>query len=516
MAHVTDEIAVPAGGQEGVRGRDLARAAQGASIILAGKLVGLVFRVALSFVLARSLGAEQYGLYNLALIVAGVVASLAILGLGNGLVRYVSTSVSRGDDRGLWGTLQVGIGIPALLSFLLSIGLFLATDLIAETLFHEARLIPLLHMVSVVVPFLVLEGVLAAAVQGFKNMHYPVIAGSVVNPVVKLLVLGALIISVGLNAEGAVVSFVLSEGAAAIILIYFLNREFPLRRSLAGARRDFKKILAYSLPMQLSSFVANQAGSIQTAMLQTMATVTSVGIFAVASQFNMVGGLLQSSLHTATNPLVAQLHDKGDVAQLRYIYQMASKWSLIFNLPCFLTLVLVPDVLLSLLGKSYLDGVPTLIILAWATLVETCGGTSGGMLDFSGYSKLKLANSIVVAVALVLLSLLLIPRAGIIGAALAVLGATVIANLLRVIEVYILLKITPYNLSFLKPLAASALALTSALFTAQALGAYGSTVRAMAEIAVLLAVYVGALLALGLAPEERALLTRLFQRWRMA
>ncbi|MCL5959905.1 MAG: flippase [Chloroflexi bacterium] len=495
---------------------NLVRAAWGAGVTLAGKLLGVAFRLVLAFVLARSLGAEQYGLYNLALTVAGLAASLAVLGLSTGLVRYISTLASRGDDEGLWGTIQVGVGIPALLSFLFGIAVFLLPSTIAEQMFHESRLVQLLPLASLVIPFLVLEEVLAGAIQGFKNMHYPVIASSICNPTVKLLALGAFIIVVGLNAQRAVLTFVLAEGAAALLLVYFLNKKFPLRRSLSRARRDFREMLAYSVPLQLSKIVVTFSGSLQVILLQTIVATSSVGIFAIASQINLLGGLMQSSLHTATNPLVAQLHDKDDRAQLRYLYQMASKWSLIFNLPCFLTVLLIPELLLSLLGRSYVDGAPALTILAWATLIETGTGISSGILDMTGHSRLRLVNSIAEGVAVVILSTLLIPRAGVFGAALAVLAATCVLNFLRLTQVFVLLRILPYNTSYLKPLSAGLLAFLVSLAMGRLLGGQGDVVRGVVQIMALVATYVGSILALGLTPDERMLLTRLLQRWRAA
>lgn len=163
-----------------------------------------------------------------------------------------------------------------------------------------------------------------------------------------------------------------------------------------------------------------------------------------------------------------------------------------------------------------MDGAPALTILAWATLIETGTGISSGILDMTGHSRLRLVNSIAEGVAVVILSTLLIPRAGVFGAALAVLAATCVLNFLRLTQVFVLLRILPYNTSYLKPLSAGLLAFLVSLAMGRLLGGQGDVVRGVVQIMALVATYVGSILALGLTPDERMLLTRLLQRWRAA
>ena len=91
-----------------------------------------------------------------------------MLSFNTALVRFVSLYAGRKDDRGLWGTLQVGIALPMVLSLLGAAGLFVLAAPVAERPFHEPELAPLLRISCFVLVFRSLSQLLAAATRGFK------------------------------------------------------------------------------------------------------------------------------------------------------------------------------------------------------------------------------------------------------------------------------------------------------------------------------------------------------------
>jgi len=125
-----------------------------------------------------------------------------------------------------------------------------------------------------------------------------------------------------------------------------------------------------------------------------------------------------------------------------------------------------------------------------------------------------LVNSVVVAVFSVGLSILLIPTWGMVGAAVAALAAAIIVNLLRLAEVFLLFRLLPYNLGFLKPILAGLAALTVAWVIRQSFATETNLFYTLINSILLLALYAGVILALGLSQEDRVVLSRLRQRMR--
>ena len=491
--------------------RNLLSIAKGGGIIVAGKVFLAASRFAIAVLLARILGAEQYGLYSLAISAASVVTGLALLGLDSALVRFVAISAGRRDEAGLWGTLQIGLGLSTLLSVVAATGLYALAYPIAVQVFHEPRLASLLQLVSAIVPFLALSEVLAGANRGFKKMQYPVIAQFVAQPVVRLILTVALAI-VGLNAGLAVIVYGLADGVASVLLVCFLHKHFSLSRPLRAARRDTRAILSYSLPDWMSGLMATFRNNIQTLFLGSLNTLTSVGIYSVAHQLTAFGGMFFSSVNTSAKPTIAELHDRGDRAQMERIYHATTRWSLTVNLPTFLLMVLLPAPILSIFGENFVSGALALAILACADLAVTGTGMSGSFLEMTGYTKLKLVNSITRLVFYLALDILLIPRWGMVGAAVAALVGELIVNLIRIIEVFVLFRMLPYDRTVLKPIGAAVMAVASVLVIGQWLPAEASPIHTAIHVLVMLGVYLGATQVFGLAAEERAMLGHLRRR----
>lgn len=492
--------------------RNMLQAAKGGGITFAGKLFTFACRLAITFLMARFLGAGQYGLYNLALTALTVAAALAAFGLDTALVRYIAMFARRDDSASVWGTLQIGLGLTMGLSLLIGGGLFGLAGTIATEIFHEPRLAPLLRLAAVVVPFLTLSNVLASATQGFKKMQYATVARDVAQPLIRLVLI-VVLVAAGASAAGALAVYGIAVAASAIMLLHFLHRKlFSLRRPLREARRETRQILGFSAPVFLSDLMTTFRDNVQTLLLGALSTITSVGIFAVASQMNMVGSMFQSAIAVASRPIIAELFDQGDRAQLGRMYQTTTKWVVTANLPMFLTLVLFPAEILSIFGRSFVAGSTALVLLACAIMADVSTGQCGIILDMTGHTMWKLVNSIVRLALSLGLSVLLIPHWGVVGAAASTLLVVSTINIMRMFQVFFLFGLLPYNLTFVKPLVAG----LAALLVVLVLGRWwpaGMLYTAL-QIVILFAVYAGAILLLGLAPEDRAVLGRLRKHMR--
>ena len=488
--------------------------AKGGGITLVGKTVTNLSKFATAFLLARLLGAEHYGRYQLTLNVVTLVADLALLGLDTALMRYIAISVSRLNQKRTWGTLQIGVGIPVLLSTIVSIGVFALAYPVSEQVFHDIRLAPLLQLASVIIPFSAMGDALTGAVRGFKNMRYPVYAKFIIQPILKLILIVAASLT-GLKVQYAIGIFGAGELVAAVMLIYYLNKLFRLSRPVLAAEWNLREILTFSIPDWVAGIMDTFRLNIQSILIGSLSSIAGVGIFAVADQLNVIGHDFYTSINASAKPYIAELHDRGDDAQLQRIYQATSKWSLTVNLPFFLAMILFPVPILSVFGKSFEGGALALIIMAWASLIDVGTGMCGAILNMTGYTGLKLANNIVSLALSLLINVILIPRWGIVGAAVSVLVATMALNTIRIVEVYVLMKILPYNRSFLKPIAAGLITFVSAYLLSQWIplehGQYDLILLAL-RIVVIFVMFLAIVWSLGLSAEDRMVLGRFRQR----
>lgn len=486
-------------------------AAKGGGIITIGRLYAYANRFVITLLLARLLGAEQYGVYSLALSVAAITSTVSMLGLDDAVMRYVAIYSSRRDESGLWGALQVSLGTSLILGVMLGAALFLLAEIISVNLFHEPQLTPLIRLISIVIPFLTLSEMLMFATRGFKKMEYSVIAENFVQLTLRLVLIVVLGM-IGLNPYLAVIVFGISDIAASIVLVFFLNKEFPLRRPLNTARRDTREIYNFALPFWVSDLINTFRGHFQTILLGSLTTVTSAGIFAVVNKVNLLGHMSYRSIQTSSQPIIAELQSNGEWEQVGRLYKTISRWALTLNIPLILIMMLFPKQLLGMFGSSFTEGSSALMILALAELAIVITGMSGPIIDMTGHNKLKMVNSVTQVIISLGMNILLIPRWGLLGAALAALISIAFINFLRMIEVYFLYRMLPYNLSLLKPLTAGLVTLVVTLVLTRWYPDEAGFLYLAMGVLLILVIDVVMLQLLGFPPEERMVLGRARQR----
>jgi O-antigen/teichoic acid export membrane protein len=489
-------------------------AAKGGGVVFAGKLFAWGSRFVIAVILTNILGAAGVGLYELAFTAATIATSFAVLGLDSAVIRWVSMFQHRDDRAGMLGVLVTGVGLPGLVSIAIGVALILFPQTIADRVLNQPTAASLLPIAGFLVPFMVLNRQLGAALQGLKRIEYAVLAEQFSQPPIRFLLLMALLALVGLSPANALAASTVAAGAATLILTWYLVRYARLREKPRQFRLETRELIVFSLPIWFSNIVITVGKNLQVLLLSALDTLRSVGIFAIALHVNLLASLFHTSVVQSSLAIFAELNDRGDRAGLGHMYQTTSKWTFSLNLPLFIVIVLFPGALLSVFGSDFVTGAPALVILGLEALTNSATGTSGSLLDMTGHTRVKLVNSTVAVAASLVLNLLLIPQYGLMGAAIAALCATLAVNLLRIGQVWYLLRLVPYDASFAKPLLAGALALGAGYGVAVLTGSLPSFVQLAVGGAAIVATYAFAIIRLGLTPDDRMVLDRAWRKLR--
>lgn len=108
------------------------------------RILGFLYRIFLS----RQIGAEAFGIYQLATPLYALMLSLGAGGMQTVLSRFVASYLAKKDSRRAKICLAAGCGIVVILSFSASIFLFFSADFIGTRLLFEPRTILLLRILS--------------------------------------------------------------------------------------------------------------------------------------------------------------------------------------------------------------------------------------------------------------------------------------------------------------------------------------------------------------------------------
>jgi O-antigen/teichoic acid export membrane protein len=111
------------------------------------------------------------------------------------------------------------------------------------------------------------------------------------------------------------------------------------------------------------------------------------------------------------------------------------------------------------------------------------------------------------------LAFLLIPQYGAVGAAIGLASTSIILNIIRTVEVFMLDRLWPYNRNFIKPILAGLAAAVVGAGLSYYILPGTNLINAIINSIFLLITYVAVTVALGLSAEDKLILGRIRQRY---
>jgi O-antigen/teichoic acid export membrane protein len=131
-------------------------------------------------------------------------------------------------------------------------------------------------------------------------------------------------------------------------------------------------------------------------------------------------------------PSASRLFAKGDTAGINHLFWETSLWMSVLAFPIFLaTACFARPLTIFLYGARYAPSAPILTILSLGYFFNVIFGFNGVTLKILGKIRLMVILNIATPIIIVIFNLLLIPRYGAIGAAIATAAAFIMQNFLR-------------------------------------------------------------------------------------
>ena len=391
------------------RGRPgLERALKNIGWLFIDRMVRVLVGVFVTVLIARYLGPNDFGVLSYALALTALCGAMALLGMKEVVIRdLVKDPQMAGRTLGSAGGLMM-IGSSA--SYVLLVSLVLLTrsdDAIAK-------------LASFVIGASVLFRFLEFGAFWFESQvqsKYVVLA----QLGVFLLASAAKVYLVAIDAP--LVAFVVtvtiqaitSSTAAAIVFARFK----PDSVSLSFELRRAKQLVAESWPLLLAGIAMMVYTRIDQLMIASILGDESVGIYTAAITVSEATYVLAVIVVATTFPAVLSAKKEGEA-----VYH--ARFQQLFDLIVILAVaVAVPLTLLSgwitntLFGKSYEAAGIVLTVHIWSLVFVFLGVVSGRWFVAENRQKLNLQRTILGALINIVLNLVLIPRYGLIGAAVA-------------------------------------------------------------------------------------------------
>ena len=162
---------------------------------------------------------------------------------------------------------------------------------------------------------------------------------------------------------------------------------------------------------------------------------TEVGALYAAIRVAAIFSWLFTSVVAVITPMIATALAQRDYARLRGLIWKSAGVGAGATIPLAIVGALASGVLLGLIDPAYRDYGELLIALIAARLLDAATGAVAEALILGDHARWELCNQLASTAALIAIALLLEPGIGVMALALAAAISTVVANLLRVVEV---------------------------------------------------------------------------------
>ena len=443
-------------------------------------LLGSVFTIAAGYLfkiyLARVLGAEALGIYALGMTAGGLVSIVGAAGVPQTASRFVAIYASTGENAKLRRFLWLGTAILLVTNLLVGCLMVAGRGWIAFRVYHTPVLSNYMQFFAAIMVLGALTTFLGHALAGYKDVARRTVITNFIGMPATMLFSVALL-SLGLGLWGYLAAQVLGAFLVLALLasaVWKLTPKAAHDPSLApeAGRSAFfeKEVVSFAavlLGMQALEFLSGQSDRV---MLGIYLSAREVGIYSVAASMVAFVGLFLQSINQIFAPTIAELHAKGEHDLLLRLYQTLTKWSLALTIPLALGIMIFAKPLMGIFGTDFREGWPVLAIATLGQLIS-CGVGSVGLLLLMSDQQKRMVRAQAITVCLTLaLNFALIPRWGILGAAIASAATNASLNLLWLRDVRNRLALFPSGkgyVSLLLPTASTILVLvvTRALLT---------------------------------------------------
>ncbi len=393
-----------------------------------GGLLGLLVRVLSvlagllsSAVLARVLGPAEYGVYAFVFAIIAILALLVQMGLPTLVVRETAKAVAHEDWpllRGIWSwatkvSLVIAVGVlGAVLAWLHMFGAVLPEDRFDALLWG----LPL-------IPLLAFGEVRGAALRGLKLIFQGSFPDQVLRPVLLAGFVGATfaIFAVPVTAKIALALSALAAFLAFLLGTVLLLRAQPVDLKLTAKRRtDSQAWFRSILPLSMITGLQGISQNADLVMLGFLSSDADVGLYRIALSVSTLTVIGVTALNMLVQPYIARLYAKAEFEKLQKLISGSAFMACAVTLPVILIFILGGHGLLVLIfGVQYSGAHISLVILSIGLISTAFFGMAGVLLAMAGYERRLLILLSVSTTLNVFMNALLIPVAGIEGAAIA-------------------------------------------------------------------------------------------------
>ncbi|MFT5486450.1 MAG: O-antigen/teichoic acid export membrane protein [Paracoccaceae bacterium] len=403
----------------------VARQGAGALVVRVSSLL-ILFGV--QALLARLLGADQFGVYTVALAVMGVLQLFARQGFEIAASRFVGAY--SGVDN--WALLSGFVRASRILvlggAILFSAALLVVANLVANTL--GDGMLHSLWLIAAILPLFTVLQLEAAIVRGMGRASIADIPTWILQPLLLAAGVSTAVFLADAPARAPTVLSVFLGTAVCVVIVQHIIMIRVLPQTVLDATPEYRwgEWMKAAPAMMLFAGSAVLISQANTVLLGAMSSAAEAGIYNISGRIAGILQLVTFCFIGAIGPVAARLHAKGDMIELARVTSIGVRVVFAVALIASIILVIGGEHILAIFGEEFRQGYHTLLVLLIGQLFWAATVPAGVLLNMTGHHNESGKILIVAAAVNFGLCALLIPIYGSMGAAIATSVAIVLWN----------------------------------------------------------------------------------------
>jgi O-antigen/teichoic acid export membrane protein len=410
---------------------------RGSSLMLLGRVVSMATTFVAQVIVVRYLSKEDFGHFGYAWSVVLLLQAVLALGLDRADTRFLSLYDERRDHARFFGVLAVeAVTIAATGLLAVAAVLTLAGFGDALTAGVDPAALSLLAVLIALAPLQALDQLTLNVFAVMARPRAIFVRRYLLEPLLRLLVVVLLVAgrrSVGFLAFGYLAVGVIGVSLYGGLLVRLLRPRW-VQHGLRLRRLRFpvRELFGFGLPLLSTNVVYVATTALATVVLGYFRPPSEVAAFRAVQPVAALNAMVMLSFAILFTPAAGRLWARGDREGMRDLYWQTASWLAVLTFPVFVvTTALAEPLTVQLFGARYADSATYLALLALGTYANAALGFNGLTIQMLGRIRYVVVINCSTAAFALAANLVLAPRFGAIGAAVAVLATLVLHNLLK-------------------------------------------------------------------------------------
>jgi len=397
-------------------------------------------------ILARWMGAYEYGIFAYVWVCLLMLGGLSTLGLNTALIRFIPEYTEKLDFAHLRGIIFQSRLITLVTATALMCVSF-AFLLAFKDHVESYKFLPAI-LVLICLPAYALTDLHDSMARGYSWMNLALIPPFLLRPLLILAAMTAAYLwGMPMTAVTAICAAIIATWLTSLIQIIFLAPRLSKEIPQGDQKKQTKFWLATAFPILLMESFVLFLQNTDVLVLSYYHPPTDIAIYyAALKTINLI-----TFVHFAVSNAVANRFSayeaRGDRKQLEVMMRSAVKWTFWPSLGAAVILLLMGKPLLWLFGPDFTQAYPVMFILAAGLVIKSMFGPAEYLLNMLGEQKLCASVLFLTAMINIFLNIALIPAYGLVGAATATSLSLTIAAVLFFLAIKVRLKINIFAFS---------------------------------------------------------------------